>query len=362
MKTITITLHDTDNCGSSLQSFALQNFLIKNGIENEIVNYVPSYTKNNGHKFKAFIRNIVFFKDSYVRNKKFNEFVKNNLKLTENKYNTYEDLKKNPPKADYYITGSDQLWNSTYACGRDAAFYLDFVKLGKKISYAVSTGRENIPEDNLKLIKKYAKDFEWISVREKSSVSQINGLFENKNVTHVCDPVLLNDIVTYEGIRGKRMIKEPYILVYVAQLVDTKFIDYMVGEIKKHIDAKVVLIGSYRNRCTCDIHMRDMAPSEFLSLISYAEYIISNSFHATMFSLMYSKQFATLLPPSNGARIKEILDLVDLPHHAINNDSKTLPWINDMDYNDVQIKLDNFRVKSQNSLLKQLRNNNGCEI
>ena len=59
MKTMTITLHDTDNCGSSLQAFALQTFLLENGVDNEIIDYVPNYVKNNGSALKSFIKHII---------------------------------------------------------------------------------------------------------------------------------------------------------------------------------------------------------------------------------------------------------------------------------------------------------------
>ena len=93
MKTLTITLHDTDNCGSSLQAFALQHFLITHGIDNEIIDYVPSYTQNNGSPFKTFIRNIIFRKSYLQRRKKFQNFINKNLKLTKRKYKTYQELK-----------------------------------------------------------------------------------------------------------------------------------------------------------------------------------------------------------------------------------------------------------------------------
>lgn len=355
MKTLTITLHDTDNCGSSLQAFALQHFLLSQGIENEIINYVPDYVKNNGHGLKTCIRKLVFYKSSHARDKKFKEFVAGFLKLTPQKYYTYRELEKCPPEADCYITGSDQLWNSMYGCGRDAAFYLNFVKEKAKIAYAVSLGREAVPSDNLNIIEKYGKDFQWISVREKSSVPLLEKAFGHIKIEYVCDPVLLNSISTYDRIRTPRIFSEPYILIYMAQIPDAAFMEAFVEQVKKRIEAKVVLIGSFRNRCACDIHKRDVAPGDFLSLISNAEYVISNSFHATMFSLMYEKQFATVLPQENGARIKELLEYVGLVEHALGTSPKVVPWIQNDKYGDIRMKLQTFREESQQYLIDKLR-------
>lgn len=347
---MTITLHDTDNCGSSLQAFSLQKFLLSQGIDNEIIDYVPEYTKNNGSAIKTLLRKVIFYRDSKERDKKFHQFVVDYLHLTEKKYRSFQELSENPPEADFYITGSDQLWNAMYRCGNDPAFYLDFVKSRKKLAYAVSLGREVIPEDNLGLVEKYAQDYQWLSVREKSSVKQLEGVLNGKQVDYVCDPVLLNTVETYRQMQAPRLVEDPYILVYMAQIPDTVFMDAFVKEVQKKVNGKVVLIGSYRNRCTCDIHKRDVAPADFLSLIANAEYIISNSFHATMFSLIYEKQFATVLPEGNGARIKEILDYTDLAEHAIS--SISVPWIED--YTEVRDKLVHFRTQSQQMLLREL--------
>lgn len=352
MKTVTITLHDTDNCGSSLQAFSLQKFLLSQGIENEIIDYVPEYAKNNGAGIKTFIRRLIFYRESKVRDKKFKQFVTDYLKLTKNKYQNIQELKMNPPIADYYITGSDQLWNSMYKCGRDSAFYLDFVKNGKKLAYAVSLGREIIPQDNIEIVKQYTQDFQWVSVREKSSVKQIQAILKGREIEYVCDPVLLNTIDTYRKMQASRLIDEPYILIYMAQIPDTAFMDSFIKSVKEKISGKVVLIGSYRNRCACDMHKRDVAPADFLSLIANAEYVVSNSFHATMFSLIYEKQFATVLPEGNGTRIKEILSYTGLDGHAISDSTNILPWIED--YSVIREKLEYFRVNSQQLLLQEL--------
>lgn len=354
MKTLTITLHDTDNCGSSLQAFALQHFLLKNHIENEIIDYVPSYTQNNGNPLRTFIRKIVFFWPSYIRKKKFKQFIREHVKITKKKYTNYKELEQEDFDADVFITGSDQLWNSMYGCGNDPAFYLKFVKNGKKISYAMSLGRAIIPNDNLSIVKKYVKNYSWISLREKSYMKQLQEIFPKTPMSYVCDPVLLNDIEDYGVISSPRLIKEKYILVYLAQKQDKKQLNDLIKKVKNIFNVKVVFIGSYLNKCECDIHKRDTVPGDFLSLISNAEYVISNSFHATVFSLMYNKQFVSILPTENGERIKEILELVGADGNIWRNQEKLIVIDKDV-YQTINDRIYNFRTQSGRILLELLQ-------
>lgn len=354
MKTVTITLHDTDNCGSSLQAYALQRFLLDHGVENEIIDYVPAYTQNNGHPLKTFIRKVIFFRDSVQRTKKFRRFMEKNLRVTRQRYTTLRQLRADPPQADCYITGSDQLWNSMYACGRDPAFYLDFID-GKKLAYAISLGREKIPENNLNNVREYAKGFSWVSVREFSSVEQIRPAVDCP-VAHVCDPVLLNPAEMYDEILAPRQILEPYVLVYLAQGVDVQILEKCIQMARERFGSqiKIVSIGTYRKKCDCDYHMKDVSPGEFLSLIFHAEYIVSNSFHATVFSLIYQKQFATIVPGENGARIRDILVKLEIGEHAAAVPEKLPPVITKEKYEMIENKLDNFRKESEMELLDQL--------
>ena len=181
MKTCTITLQCTDNAGSSLQTYALQKFLNDNGIENEVINYRPKYLLKYGNPIKRIIKEIIYHRECKSQREKNLRFEKRYIKETEKSYATYEDLKANPPKADVYMTGSDQIWNMSYACGRDEAFYLQFVRDGKKISYAASIGKDTIPIDECKSIADKIEDFDYISIREESSVHQLKP-FVNKQM------------------------------------------------------------------------------------------------------------------------------------------------------------------------------------
>ena len=353
MKTYTITLHDTDNCGSSLQAYALQQFLLKNGVCNEIIDYVPEYIKHNGSLIRSIAKKFLYCVPTIQKNKKFRCFKNTYLNFTKTKYTSYQELKEAGLNADCFITGSDQLWNDSFMCGRDPAYYLGFTQ-GNKISYAVSLGKENISDDNKKSINEYAADFKWISVREPSSVKAVADVV-NVPVMHVCDPVFLNKKEEYSAISRKVVLKDKYMLVYLAQAIDKEALNKMLSMLKNRMDCKVVLIGTCVKRCDCDIHLKSVSPEEFLYLVENAEYVVSNSFHATMFSLLFEKQFVTLLPKENGKRITSVLEQVGLQEYGLESPRYVEKMITSDEYKEVTYKLQEFAKKSGDALLEQLQ-------
>lgn len=355
MKIATITLHNTDNCGSTLQAYALQRFLIDNNYDNEIIDYRPSYMRYNGSILRTIVRRIVFFRDSRIRDVKFAEFKKKYLVLSEKVYTSNYDLCQSAPEAECYITGSDQLWNSMFACGKDPSFYLNFVNNKPKLAYAISMGRKVIPDDNAEIVKKYVQAFEWISVRENSSVSQLQKMLGRNDIMNVCDPVLLNSKEVYDSIKTVPLKLESYILVYVAQGVDKEDLEKILDRINVGHKKKVVFVGTYRSRCTCDIHYRALGPDEFIGLIANADYVISNSFHATVFSILYNKQFVTFLPNENGTRILEILNLFGLEKHGVYSGTELPQIIKKDEYEKINILVNDFRDKSKEVLLTTLK-------
>ena len=142
MNSYTITCHDVYNAGASLQAYALQQYLISLGIDNKIIDYKPDYlsrhyslTTIDNPKFNKGVLKYVYLTAKFPRRfinlcglkkKRFDQFRNKYLILTENRYNSNEDLKNSLPEADIYIAGSDQIWNTLFNNGKDPAFYLDF--------------------------------------------------------------------------------------------------------------------------------------------------------------------------------------------------------------------------------------------
>ena len=143
---------------------------------------------------------------------------------------------------------------------------------------------------------------------------------------------------------------------YLAQNVDTDLLELYVQRLREEFGGIVVFVGSYRNKIRNDYHLSDMSPGEFLSLIRYAKYIVSNSFHATLFSLLYRKQFAVVMPSENSLRIEELLQLVEQTDRIVNNSQCDITEISNDDFETAKIV--NIRaivkpaaVRSQNTIL-----------
>lgn len=351
MKVLTITLHSSDNVGSSLQAFALQRFLLENNIDSQIIDYRPEYVATNGKKIKTFLKKIIYYRSYKKMNEKNSVFVKNFLRLTPKRFFSYRDLEKENFDADVFITGSDQLWNSDFHCGRDKAFYLGFVKKGKKIAYGVSLGKEDVSPGEVEWICSNIKDFDFISVREESSKKLLldKGI---PKVSYVCDPVLLLNKETFSDMLIKPSF-ERYVAVYLVNA--SPLLEELLGVLRERYGLKIVLVGAFRNKCTNDIHIRGTSPSEFIGLMANAEFIVASSYHATLFSHLFEKKFAILPPEKNAARIEQFLTITGLERHLVRDKSDLAGAIENIDYKEVKRRLDPFIEVSKKFLLDSLK-------
>lgn len=299
MKIKTITCHDVYNLGASLQAYALACFLTELGHEVEIIDYKPHYLR---HYELTGVKNPVFDKpvlrELYQvlkfpgrlasqfdpRKKVFDEFTSNYLPITACTYKTNEELKTNTPDADVYIAGSDQIWNPTFQNGKDPSFFLDFVPEGKrKVSYAASFAVDTLETDDANRIGEWLRGFDLISVREKSGIELLAQM--GLESVQVCDPVFL--LGKEHWIRFIRKNKrQPYCFVY--DFDGNEKLWEMAVLIAKQNDLRIV--SAFRNE-KADKVLADMGPMEFVDILYHADIIISNSFHATAFSIIFEKEF-----------------------------------------------------------------------
>lgn len=332
MKIKTITCHDVYNYGASLQAYALQHYLQSLGHEVEIIDfkpwfqqirynfwYVPKDSKYYGLCKKSKILHFLYClklynqQSTYGRKRPFDEFKTKYLKLTERTFCDSQDLKLNPPEADIYIAGSDQIWNTEAYNGKEPAYYLDFGDdRTKRISYAASFAVNDVKECMHEFIKDRLSKFDNISVREKTGLSILKSLGIH-NGTLVLDPIFLLNKTQWESFPLKKKYTEPYILIYDFLHDDTNLTN-SAKQIAKNKNLKIVSINDFKKLDYADINVSNAGPIEFLELIKYADYVVSNSFHATAFSILFHRQFITypLKSQNNSTRMRDFLESIGL--------------------------------------------------
>lgn len=326
MKIRIITIHCIPNFGSVYQAYALSESLKQMGYEDvEIIDYRPSYFKP--HTTRSIIAVLLNLRKYISRSRKFRMFINKNLRLTDNKYRTLKQLKAADINPDLLIAGGDQLWNPYHDCGRDDAYKLVFSH-AKKISYATSLGQTFLSRMELTNLASKVASFSAISVRESSSVELLS---EYGIHAEMCvDPVYLLSSDKYmKYIRNVHVKK--YLLVYL--VTPSPLLDRAIDLLKTKYNLKVVLCSGFSKKCYCDLFFKDPGPEEVLSLIYHADIVLSASFHATSFSLIFKKQFFTILPDSKtNERIVDLLKTRGLLHRiltdSVNIDSSVADVIN----------------------------------
>ncbi len=315
MKIRIITIHGIPNFGSVFQCYALCKHLKNEGYTDvKVIDYNPKYFGVSTLKSK--IARLLNYGSYKRRTAKFLGFIKENIPLTDKTFFSMEDLKEADLNADVYIAGGDQLWNVYHACGRDDAYKLTWTD-GKKISYGTSLGQADFPSDALKSLAEKIRNFSAVSVRESSSAALLAR--ENVTATHCVDPVFLLSASEYERFLPS-VNEPPYLLVYL--VTPSPLLDKAVKYLSEKYNLKVILCSGFSKKCYCDKFIKDAGPDEILSYVKNAEIVLSASFHATAFSVIFKKQFFTILPGEHtNERITDFLSAVRLSERIVTEKS-----------------------------------------
>lgn len=327
MKASVITLHTVDNYGSVMQTYATQQILKKCGYDAEFVDY---WRRDNLPQSRAerilegstlqklkplwginnFTRKATVSILKSVLEKQRSpmwRFLEEKVQLTKVRYYSFEELEANPPVADVYITGSDQVWNSIWNQGIDRSYFLDFAPAGKpRIAFSASIGREQLDTEEIPETKRLLEKYSAISVREQSAVELLASM--DIKSTLVLDPTLMLEAEEWRQLATKQKREKPYILIY--QLNPNPQMDQYAKQLAQKKNWEIIRIGFGRSdhrkggKCV-------MLPSveEFLGLFCDAACVLTDSFHATAFSLNLGTDFISVLPGRFGTRIESITKL-----------------------------------------------------
>lgn len=299
-----ITFSRAHNYGSILQAYALQKYLNDKFCNScEILDFSNEKQKKMYSIFKSdltvknAIKNVIAFFTYPLMKREYNDFEKfinKNLIFTSKKFSTSQELSEVEDQFDTFVAGSDQVWNIKCE-DADDAYFLNFVKDKKKVAYAPSFGAKNILEysDKPEYYRDLINSFDCVSIREKNGQKWIKDLTGN-DVPLLIDPTMFYSKEDWYSLMAPAFIKKPYILYYSFHF--TQEINKAVKEISRKLNMPVVILSAhawvYNFGALYGFKLAKHAgPSEFLRLINDAEIVFSNSFHGTVFSAIFEKNF-----------------------------------------------------------------------
>ena len=373
-----LTFHNTTNSGGVLQTYALYKFLTDNNFKVKIINYENHELKKNNaifvnpiHRYlesrklnnsrvkslkyslRGVLSNLFVFRKLKVK-RKFSKFRLYNLNL-KGKTIRKTELNKYYSSLDAIILGSDQIWNPSITGNTLDSTYFGNCFIDKLlISYAASAGGE-MPERYIVDFKNYLEQIQYISVREKVLANQIYNV-TGRNVEVVIDPTLLLEKSQWENKVSSSFKHSNYIMVYT--LEDNQHFFEIANYVASKLNLKIIELG-YKRKISINSDLcKSYDPFEFIELVKNADYVITNSFHATVFSIIFEKQFITVPHTTRGSRMIELLNSLGLQNNLIDTIENAVSFNlqNKINYIDVNKKLSYMRDTSKSYILNTLNN------
>lgn len=313
MKVAIVTINDYENYGNRLQNYALEKILSLNKIE--VSTLVECHRTIKEH-FVLFLISIIYVIVHIVPD----QFVKGSLKkvkhkaslffrrknmikfshknINERKIRTKDISTDINSEFDMFVAGSDQIWNTNFWKKEDEYwkannYLLKFSNPIKRVAYAASIGKESIDSKWIPVFIKELSRFQAISVREESAKRVIEGLPVNKNIDIVLDPTLLINPEEWRCVipaRYSEYCKKhgEYLFVFFLGNIEAD-VNEFISKISKEKKMKIIDINSY-----CNKKMSECDPFEFITWIHNAKFVITDSFHATIFSILFEVPFLVM--------------------------------------------------------------------
>ncbi len=325
-----LTFHRAHNYGAVLQCFALQQYLISRGDDAYVIDYnnkdlwsfyhwrdkgYEKYVTSNLFKFPYRLLQYLHAKKKHIiRYYKFVYFQKRYLRLA-----PVDSIQKSP--YDLILIGSDQVWNTTITHGFDMYYWgqFDHPSSTKVATYAASL-RELWKVNDYGKVYNYLSKLDGISVREKSTQYFLNNTFPNLEVSYVPDPVLLIPVNHWKKMAKKPPIKSSYYFFY--QAAKSKKVLFTAKEIANQRRANLISLSADVKAINSD-ECHTASPQEFLGWILYADMVITSSFHALIFSILFNKDFYAInLNMGHDDRIRNIVTMFDLEDRLIDDETQ----------------------------------------
>lgn len=378
--------YGNENYGMMLQCWALQQYLKQLGHDPYVIRFVPERYKSSSRKRKETItlypllrwlyRKCIYIlhikenrdKSNKIAKRGFESFRKSHLTLSSRYYTNLQQLQKNPPQADCYIVGSDQVWSQLLSNPNNKGYFLDFgAPSVKRVAYAPSFGLPDYPEELKQNLKACLSKFDAISVRENVGVEICASV--GYNASRVLDPTLLLDKGNYQALfKHIKTNNQKFIFIYCLNISGPE--DIRFTELKEYALEKSQAIivtpgkGYYQSSelfNSADVTYSYDTIEEWLSHVFNSSLVVTSSFHGIVLSLILEKDF--IFVPLKGEfahtnnRVLDLLRDLELEFRIL-NDSTSYQEIQDtsIPWNVVTKKLESYKKYSQTFLLNNLRN------
>ena len=326
-----ITFHASHNYGSMLQAYALQQTILDMGMKCEIINLRTPRQRKMYSRYihRSLLKRLMLTlrypgcQDMHDRKYRlFEEFLNNEYILSPKEYPSLQALEADCPVYDAYISGSDQIWN-TSCYDFDWSYFLPFVSGKPKIAYAPSMGPvpdKEVMDENAMRIKELLAGYDSIAVRERGTAQRLESL-TGKTYPLAMDPTMLLPASRWKAMAGDRPLtgKDPYMFFYTPWY--RKEIYQLAKDMSERLGLKAVvsqvskdILRDWGN----DSSFRFLAaagPREFLNYCRHAEMIVGGSFHLAVFSILFKLPFLTY-DGMNDSRISSLLTLTGLERQS----------------------------------------------
>ena len=326
-----------NNYGGCLQAYAMQKTIQSIGYDANILQVniqLKSYKTNIFSKVLRLLKNPMaylkrkryiknYIKNCSLRSKAFDKF-RTEFLVFDKTFMLSKESQSVSDKYNIFVCGSDQIWNPNLY-GVHPIWTLKFAPLGsKKIAYAPSLGIATIPDKYVSDFRNNLQDFTFISCREQEGANSLAKVL-NRQIDVVLDPTLLLTSEQWHVFAKPVNIETPYIFCYL--FGDYDYIAEVKSKIKKHLKLNIVSLPyNLRELKDDDLKLYDITPNQFVWLIENAEYVITDSFHASVFSIKMNTPFVSLKRSSDNdiknmnSRIYTLLHIVGLEDRMVGED------------------------------------------
>ncbi|MEP2774904.1 MAG: polysaccharide pyruvyl transferase family protein [Luteolibacter sp.] len=374
MKIGIMTFYFSDNFGAALQAYALRKWFLDHGHDARFVEYLPTHVEHGGKLSlvptrKAMIGNAksLYLRLTHLRTRlfgnaaqreSFESFRRVQLGASGSVMRHLADLNAADDDHDLLVCGSDQIWSPSLQFGLDPAYFLNFGSdRTRRISYAPSFGNAALPDLKAAGASKLISRLDSISVRESSGLRLVEEIC-GRQATQVVDPTALLDSYD-EIIKPPSDVPENYIFCYALRTDDG--VRESANQLSSLTGLPVITPKNAHSRWAPIGRICHPGPGEWLGLIRNSRYVVTNSFHGTMFSLLLNKPFVVAAIPGKKAglndRMISLLEAAGLGDRLVScHDEKTVRKLHDtpIDWAAVNQRLATMRASSEQFLENEI--------